>query len=50
MNDKKTETSQVAVPKEIMREVKIYAAQNYIKIGRVVELALIEYLKSEGKK
>ena len=43
-------SNQVAVPKSIMRKVKVYAAQNDLKLKEVVASALLHYVENEGFK
>lgn len=44
------QTNQVAVPKSIMRKVKVYAAQNDLKLKEVVAAALLHYVEGINAK
>ena len=37
---KQIDTQQVAVPRQSMRKIKIYAASNYMSITKTIELAI----------
>ena len=43
-------SNQVAVPKSIMRKVKVYAAQNDLKLKEVVAAALLHYVDGMNAK
>ena len=44
-------SNQVAIPKSIMRRIKVYAAQNDMKLKETVALALNEFIdRNDGSK